>query len=338
MHLVDLVPSVISTAQPGTTLDGVFLVTEFEERKTGKGDPFWTLSVRDATGAVQCAPVWSNNAALVAGVSKGSLVRASGVVGLYKGTDRQFELATLQVEDDPARALTLLPRVQESIEGLWSALDGYRNNVVDARLRGVLNLFYEDPDFREQFQQWPAAVTGHHAAVGGLLLHVYEVTAMACRNAKVMRANVDLVVTGAMLHDIGKLRTYTVGPDGFGYTARQLLTGHIVEGVLLLKERLETHKYASDWVLTETQELELVHGILSHHQRLEYGSPVQPATLEAELVCWADEASAKGASMREELADDSLFAAGPVATKRSWQLNRKLWRSTSAWGVHDSGS
>ncbi len=316
----------ISELQAGQAVVGTFLVIEFDTRKTAKGDPFTTMVVRDKTGSIACAPLWSNSGISTDGLGRGVLVTITGNVTLYKGDTRQLELQTLRIEHNPELAIAMLPTISHPIESVWRALDGFRLAIKVPVLRQVLDLFFSDPGFRAEFERCPGAVKGHHAAIGGLLLHTYEVVSIACRMAKVMNARVDLVVAMAMLHDIGKTRTYTVTYEGFGYTSRQLLTGHIVEGVFMLLEAL-----GEGLAITEEQELELVHGILSHHGKLEHGSPVVPATLEAQLVNQADEASASGAAFQQELLDDSLFPKGPVGDKRSWMLNRKLWRSTAEW-------
>jgi 3'-5' exoribonuclease len=90
----------------------------------------------------------------------------------------------------------------------------------------------------------------------------------------------------------------------------------------------------SGLALSVAQRDELLHFILSHHGALEFGSPVQPMTVEAEIVHWADEASAKATDMVDELADPELFPPGTdieVSAKRSWRLGRKLWRRPAAW-------
>ena len=89
-----------------------------------------------------------------------------------------------------------------------------------------------------------------------------------------------------------------------------------------------------DPALSESQRHELLHMVLSHHGALEFGSPVQPMTTEAEIVHWADEASAKAGDMMDEFADPDLFpsgAAGELSAKRSWRLGRRLWRRPGAW-------
>jgi 3'-5' exoribonuclease len=227
------------------------------------------------------------------------------------------------------RAEEFLPSIDGDCERLWNWIDRVRADVESATLRRVLDLFFGDDDFRVRFERTPASTGGHHAKLGGLLLHVYEVTNIAKQTARTMRANTDLVVAGALLHDIGKVESYEIGPGGFTFTPCGLLIGHVVVGTLMLERKLAAldERLCSDGQLTE-----LHHMILSHHGALEYGSPVQPMTTEAEIVHWADEASAKATDMLELLADSDLFAEGREFTdKPHWRLKRRIWRRPFGW-------
>ena len=142
------------------------------------------------------------------------------------------------------------------------------------------------------------------------------------------RANVDLVVAGALLHDIGKVDAYTIGPGGFTYTPCGLLVGHVVLGVMMLERRLAA---AGVGVCSEGQLLDLQHMILSHHGKLEFGSPVEPMTVEAEILHWADEESAKATDMLEALDDADAFPDGGEVSKRVWRVGRRVWRRPHTW-------
>jgi 3'-5' exoribonuclease len=144
-----------------------------------------------------------------------------------------------------------------------------------------------------------------------------------------MHANVDLAVTGALLHDIGKVEAYDVGPHGFSFTPCGLLLGHVVLGSLMLERRLAA---LGAPICSEGQLTELHHMILSHHGSLQFGSPVQPMTTEAEIVHWADEASAKATDMMELLDDAELFSGGKEFSDKShWRLGRRIWKRPHDW-------
>jgi 3'-5' exoribonuclease len=325
----------------GDPVSAELLVLERTERSTGAGDPFWVLTLGNASGTLQTAPIWKDNAAWVEGVEKGRVVQVLGQVDVYAKTGARQLKVTGPVRVLPAgteRIDEFLPRVEFAAERLWDKLDKLRAGITTPRLREAIDLFFADDAFRSRFERTPGAVRGHHAKLGGLLLHVCEVASIGQAMAKTMRrANVDLVITGALLHDIGKVEAYTVDAKGLGYDPRNHLIGHVVLGCLMFTERVSAARAAGTCTLTDAQVVELQHMILSHHGSLEFGSPVQPMTLEAELLHWADETSAKADSMMESLADSEIFAAGDeISVRKSWQLDRRLWRRPFRWDVGDA--
>ena len=320
----------------GATVSAELLVLERTERTTGNGDPFWVLTLGNSTGSLQSAPVWKDNAAWLDGVEKGRVVQVLGQVEVYAKTGVRQLKVTGPVRVLPTgseRIDEFLPRVEYATERLWDALDKLRAGISTPRLAEAVNLFFADDAFRSRFERTPGAVRGHHARLGGLLLHVCEVASIGQQMAKTMRkANVDLVVVGALLHDVGKVEAYTVDAKGMGYDPRNHLIGHVVLGCLMFTERVAAARTAGSCTLSDAQVMELQHMILSHHGSLEYGSPVQPMTLEAELLHWADESSAKADSFAEALGDAELFAPGEeVSARKSWQLDRRLWRRPFKW-------
>jgi 3'-5' exoribonuclease len=229
---------------------------------------------------------------------------------------------------DPA---DFLERIPMDTERIWEAIDKMRYAISAPSVRRAVDLFYADDAFRVQFERTPGSVKGHHAQLGGLLLHVWEVASIARHIAKTVRgANPDLVVAGALLHDIGKTEAYCIQPEGFAHTPTGMLLGHVVLGALLFDRRV----IAAQVPFTTAQRDEMLHFILSHHGALEFGSPIQPMTPEAEIVHWADESSAKATDMLDELSDPELFPPGSsseVSAKKSWRLGRKLWKRPAAW-------
>ena len=320
----------------GASVSAELLVLDRVERTTGGGDPFWVLTFGNSSGSLQSAPVWKDNAPWLDGVEKGRVVQVLGLIEVYTRTGARQLKVTGPVRVLPTgteRIDEFLPRVEYAPERLWDALDKLRASITTPRLAEAVNLFFADDEFRARFERTPGAVRGHHAKLGGLLLHVWEVASIAQQMAKTMRkANVDLVVAGALLHDIGKVETYTVDAKGLGYDPRNYLIGHVVMGCLMFTERVAAARAGSLCNLSDQQVTELQHMILSHHGSLEFGSPVQPLTIEAELVHWADESSAKADSFVESLSDNELFTgADEISSRKSWQLDRRLWRRPFRW-------
>jgi 3'-5' exoribonuclease len=265
----------------------------------------------------------------IQGVRPGQVVQVIGVVEDYQGR-RQLKLTSPpRVVPTGAESLEdFLPRIRESVTELWARVDAWRAEM-KGPLRKAIDLFFADEAFREAFAKTPGATRGHHALVGGLLLHTCEVAAIARASAQTMRGNVPLITAGALLHDIGKVEAYSVALGGFDYTPSGHLLGHIVLGSLMLESRVTTLPAGT---LSESQRLELHHFIQSHHGILEYGAAVQPMTLEAELLHYADNTSAKGNDFNTTTVDPEYFPTEDVAfSKRHWQLGRRLWKRSHSW-------
>ena len=319
----------IARAVVGDRVQHEFLVLEREEKRLANGDPFLLLTLGNATGRLGTAPLWTAQLDWAAGAEKGRVVQVIGEVAAFHGK-RQLRLtAPLRVLPDAlVRPEHFLPRIAVATDTLWDWIDRARGELKSHALRRAVDLFFADDAFRVDFEKSPASVAGHHAAVGGLLLHVTEVATIARNAARVMKANADLVVVGALLHDIGKVQAYALSPTGFAHTTSGSLIGHVVLGTMMLNERLQDVRRS---LLSDSQRLELQHMILSHHGSLEFGSPVPPMTVEADLLHWADESSAKANDMAESLAEDEHFGGGEVSDRRPWRVGRRIWRRPHAW-------
>ena len=315
--------------RPGDRVQHEFLVTEASQRAKQDGDPYWVLTLSNSTGSLPTEPFWAERRAEVEGLRRGHVVQVVGEVSLYRETTRQVRVTSIRLlPPETVDVKALLPSVG-SVERFWETLDGWRRAITKPRLRAVLDLFYEDPDFRRAYEACPAAPRGHHAALGGLLQHTLEVAAIARTIARVCGADQDLVLTGVLLHDIGKTEAYS-WTGLFEHTERGRLLGHVVLGTLMLDRRLAE----VPGICTGVERDILHHLILSHHGHLEFGSPVMPMMLEAEVLHWADNASAKTASMAQALKAAENFLEGGNVSKSVWQLDRRrVWRGGSDWGT-----
>lgn len=317
----------------GDRVQADFLVVDRSDRTKANGDPFVLLTLSNGSGTLETAPLWTERLEWAAGVTRGALVQAIGDVGIYARNGshkRQLSLtAPLRVlPHDGVDIAQFLPSVGDCTR-VWDWIDKQREDMKSETLRQVVDLFFADDTFRVRFERTPGSPKGHHAKLGGLLVHVYEVVSIAKQTARTMRANADLVIAGALLHDIGKVETYEVSATGFGYTPCGLLIGHVTLGALMLERAIA--KLGAP-ICSEGQLLELQHMILSHHGALEFGSPVQPMTLEAEIVHWADEASAKSNDMAESLEDPDAFTSNSeISDTKPWRVGRKIWRRPHGW-------
>jgi 3'-5' exoribonuclease len=324
MKIIDLPGSPV-----GGRLEGNLLVCEMEQRGH-EGQPFVVLTLGNTTGRIQSAPFWSEDLPRLAGVARGTVVQVLGDVTTYRER-RQLRVSALSpVPDDRVNWHDMLPSAGDPAP-CWRALDCWRSRIAAPNLRATLGLFYEDPEFRRRYQACPASVNGHHASLGGLLRHTWEVAAIARGICRTVPADADLVLAGALLHDIGKTEAYS-WERGFGYTIRGRLYGHVVLGSLLLEGRIRTAPAAS----CGPDELDLLqHLILSHHGTREFGAAAEPMTLEAEILHLADNASARSDSMAHAVAGPEHFHGDELVSSRGlWQLDgRRVFRGKSTWGL-----
>ncbi len=311
----------------GDRVQDPFLIVDVEVRTQASGDPFTNLTLGNATGRIATEPFWSERSGEIAGLSRGHVVQVVGEVASYR---ERRQLRVVSIRHLPSGSVDfslLLPSIP-SIDRYWEILDSWRRQIEKPRLRAVVDLFYEEDVFRQRYEQCPGAVFGHHAQLGGLLKHTAEVAAIARTIARASGADQELVLGGVLLHDIGKLEAYRW--DGvFEHTEVGRLVGHVVLGALMFDRRLAEEATPP---CTPVERDILLHLILSHHGRLEFGSPILPMTLEAEVLHWADNASAKTASLGEALADDGNFPDGLVSVSQRLLDRRRLWRGASDWG------
>lgn len=313
---------------PGQRVQDPLLILEVDRR--GGDTPHTVLTLANATGRLSSAPFWLEDQPKIAGLSPGDVAQIIGEVALYRG-QRQLKVTSIRpLPKGTVDMSRLVPSIGDPAP-YWKTLDGWRAEIVRPRLAATLNLFYGDDDFRLRYEACPASLSGHHALLGGLLKHTVEVASIARAIARVCRAETDLVVAGVLLHDIGKLDAYRWEGGLFEMTEAGALHGHVVLGALMVDRAVR----AAEPAPCTAQELAILqHLVLSHHGRLEFGAAVAPMTLEAEVLHYADNASAKTASMADALADADNFDGDSLVSARGlWQLDRRrAYRGRSDWG------
>ena len=318
----------LAHAPAGSAVRAPLLILDLESR--GGDVPHTIITFGNVGGRLRSAPFWASEHHRIAHLARGQAVEVAGTIGSWRDR-RQLHVESIRVLP-PGQVPwnELLPSCGDPAPW-WRLLDGWRTTIRGPRLSQTLALLFDDEAFRARFERCPASPNGHHARLGGLLQHTCEVAHLALAAARLApTADRDLLLAGALLHDIGKIESYRW--DGlFDTTIAGRALGHVVLGSLLLDRAVHNAHYPT----CTRDELELLHHlILSHHGKLEFGSPVLPLTLEAEILCHADLASARGASMDEALNDPELFPGGsPVSIRPLWQLDqRRVWRGRSDWG------
>lgn len=325
-------PVRLDRLEVGQRIDEPLLVLEIEQRDASRG-AFTILILGNRHGRLPTAPFWAEDLPRLAGVERGAVIQVSGEGGSFNGK-RQLKVATLRLlPPERVDRKRLLPSVAD-VRPYWETLDRWRGEIRGPRLRRTVDLFYADASFRGRYEECPASTSGHHAELGGLLRHTCEVAAIGRAIARTCSADADLVFAGALLHDLGKLEAYRW--DRFFEMAEAgALLGHVALGLLMLDQRIRN---AAPAPCTPQERLILLHLVGSHHGRQEYGAATPPMTLEAEVLHFADNASAKTTSMAEALADQEHFAGEALISARSlWHLDRRrVYRGRSDWGEGES--
>ncbi len=274
----------ISELQLNTSVYGWLFAVDVQTRPARNGKPFRHLQLRDQRGNEIKAIQFDlpRTEPLVPEVGK--VVLLEGVVEEFHN-DTQIKLTRAELDDSVSPDLYVVG-TRRSIGLLKDHFQELVSKVRDHGLRILLRDCFT-PEAIERFRRWPAAVRHHGAVVGGLLEHTVNVTLIAERLSLLYDANQDLVLAGALLHDIGKLEELEE-QVGSGFTAAGKMFGHIILGMQYVQEQARQVSQ-----LDEATYKDLLHIILAHHGTKESGSPVCPATIEALIVHLADATEAK---------------------------------------------
>jgi 3'-5' exoribonuclease len=248
--------SQISSLRAGDQVDGVFACTRKDRLTTRSGSPYLALELRDRTGTMP-ARAFRDADALAGRFERGELVRATGIVERFRD-ELVLEVAGLSRADgdgiDPAQ---FLPSAYRDLDELEGFLEHLVREVYDRRYRALLDRLVGDGSLREAFRRAPCTRAGHHAYLGGLLEHTVAVGTLAQELCQLHpRLNSDLLLTAALVHDLGRTREFTYGAE-FGLTEEGKLLGHVTIGVQLV--------HANAGGLDDPRRLALLHCVLCHH-------------------------------------------------------------------------
>jgi len=268
---------------------------QVRSRKDGTGQ-YLALTLGDRTGQIE-SRMWENFADAAAGFEQGDVVKVRAEVCRYNGR-LQLNLDKLRLATaDEVELADYVPHTQKDVEELWSTLVRTVDSFSDLSLQALLRSFLDDAGFAAAFRQAPAAKSLHHAWLGGLLEHVVSLVGICELTARhYPEINRDLLLTGAILHDVGKLEELRWGTS-FDYTLQGQLVGHITLGIAMIEKKL-----AALPDFPPALRILVEHMVLSHHGKLEFGSPKLPMIPEAVLLHYLDDLDAKMHMMRSEFA------------------------------------
>ncbi|MGA7341158.1 MAG: HD domain-containing protein [Terracidiphilus sp.] len=311
----------------GKIFNGFFLVLARQQRTTKTNKPYLNLMLGDKTGQIE-GRVWEPGDPRIAkDFDRGDVVKVRGSATRFD--DRvQMKIDQLRIalplEVDKA---DLLPATTFDVAVLWSELLASVESLANPDLKRLLTALLSDEAVAGAYREAPAARQLHHAWLGGLLEHVVSLLGLAERvAAHYALLDRDLLVTGVILHDIGKIRELSWA-IGFDYTVEGILLGHIQMGVDLVEKAIAALPDFPDRLRTL-----VLHLILSHHGKLEFGSPKLPMIPEALALNFIDDLDAKMQAVKSEFEKSIREGKGPdELTGKVWSLDNRQLLNTKRW-------
>jgi 3'-5' exoribonuclease len=293
----DVAKVFVADIQSDQEVAGVFIVADKQLRTARNGKPFLTLRLADRTGEI-VGRVWDRASELNDTIAARSVVLVRARSETFRD-EMQLQVREVQPvaleEVDGADFLPVCPR---DVQQLWEHFKQLCGQVKRRPLQKLLAAISSDTELMERFRRAPAAKSMHHAYLGGLLEHTVGVAELVLKiSEQYPDLDRDLLVAGAMLHDLGKIREF-VYDLYIDYSHEGRLLGHMIQGLAILDEKMRGLK-----AFPEEEALLLKHLVLSHHGETEFGAVKLPMTREAFALHYADDLDAKMNSLTRILAE-----------------------------------
>ena len=285
----------LSDYKEGNKFSGVYLCKQKQILKTKAGKTYYSLTLQDKTGTVD-AKIWELTQA-IAEFDSMNYIACEGTVTSFQG-NLQVNINRVRVADegeyDPA---DYIPCTDKDMDAMMKEFNAFIDSVKNQYLSQLLKAYFvDDADFLKRFKAHSAAKSVHHSFMGGLVEHTLAVTRLCEMYSKQYpRINRDLLITASLLHDMGKVYELTDFPEN-DYSDEGNLLGHIYIGARLIENKCESISGFPAGLRSE-----LIHCILAHHGKLEFGSPKTPGIIEALALHIADNTDAKLQTMTEAL-------------------------------------
>lgn len=298
-------------------VDGFCIIKSIDKKTSSKGDSYLDMMLSDSDGEIN-AKLWRYNPELHGEYSANELIKIRGLISPYNGTDQlKIERIRHITPEDNVNPADFVQTADYSGEEMYNELLSITEGFKDEELKLIVSEILKDN--RLALLYWPAAFKLHHAVRGGLLLHSLSIVRLAQNVCKVYPfVDSELLISGAILHDIAKLSEFQVADTGIatGYSAQGNLLGHLAMGAMVID------KYAQKLNISQKTAMLLEHMCLSHHGEPEFGAAVRPMFIEAELLSELDLMDSRVYEMREAVlsTNDDDFSS------RIWAMdNRKLY-------------
>lgn len=292
----------VADLKAGKANGGLFLVQSKDVREGKTGKKYMSLTLMDSTGEID-ARMWDNVETASVVFERDDFVRVEGETQEYQGKQQLIVHRVKKALDDEVELKDFLPASKRDPAEMFAELQAIVAGLGNAHLKALLGAVFSDARIAEGFRTAPAAKSIHHAWLGGLLEHVLSMCEIARGVGQHYIAvgypvDLDLLLSGVMLHDIGKIDELNYARS-FSYSTPGQLLGHIVMGVQMIEEKLRA---LPDFPPKLRMLLE--HMILGHHGQIEFGSPKLPVFLEALLLAQIDNLDSKMATMLSSLERD----------------------------------
>jgi 3'-5' exoribonuclease len=302
----------LNSFKTGDQLELFLLISNCVSKTTKNGKEYLDLTLRDQSTSIN-AKMWSNFESIKSNLNAGTVIKVLGTIDEFNN-QLQIKIERIRIaeEKDGVDTTDFLPKSLRPQKEMESELLKRIEAIKNAYLKRLLEKIFFGVNF-EKYKKAPAGKAWHHAYIGGLIEHTLEIVKICDLMSEIHpEINRDLLITGALLHDFGKIYELDY-ENGFEYTDKGRLIGHIVIVANVIEKECAT---ISDF--PEDLKEQLMHIVLSHQGKLEYASPVVPKTLEAIVLYHADELSAKtnaykGAVLTELESDESWTRYLPLA-------------------------
>lgn len=304
--------------QRNGVVDGFALVKTIEKKINVKGVPYLDLTLCDKDGEIS-AKLWDYKEELHGQYEVNDLIKFRGQLQQYNGANQlRIDRIRLVIEADGVSITDFVPSSEYSGEMMLGEIYNILDTFRDADLRNITKTIIDS--HKEKLLYWPAAFKLHHAMRGGLLYHTLSIIRLAECTCKIYPSiDRELLLSGAILHDIAKLYEYDVAETtgvASNYSPKGNLLGHLVMGAM------EVSKVAEKLGIPEEKAVLLEHMLISHHGEPEFGAAVRPLFIEAEVLCQLDTLDATVYEMAQSIGE---VKKGEF-TQRQWALdNRKLY-------------
>jgi 3'-5' exoribonuclease len=305
---------------------GVMAIQNCQLGQTKTGKPFIKCLLADKSGRAP-GRMWNTTEELFSTLPTDGFVYVEGQTQPYQGEMQIIIQQIRAVKPSGADLLDLLPCTERDVEEMFAELRTVLAGVSDPSLKALIQMYFDDQELMQNFKRAPAAMTLHHACIGGLLEHTLSVINLAQKVCPLYpQINSDIVLTGLFIHDLGKCSELT-WETGFGYSDDGQLVGHVARGVIWLQRKAEDCA-AMGSPIPAPLLMVLQHIILSHHGKAEFGALKIPATPEAIAVSMLDNFDAKMFMAITAARSDGGKAGdlGGNFTEKVWALETRIYR------------